>query len=58
VLGLLDGTRTAKEIAAERLELYRGGKGRVPRAFVVDDALCCETCSPRPDPVDLPELDG
>jgi hypothetical protein len=40
------------------LELYRGGKERIPRAFVVDDALYCGTCSPRPDPVDLPELDA
>lgn len=40
------------------LEIYRGGADRVPRAFVVDDALWCGRCSPRPDPVDLPELDA
>jgi hypothetical protein len=27
------------------------------RALVVEDALFCGTCTPRPDPVDLPELD-
>jgi len=31
---------------------------RVPtRALVVEDALHCGSCRPRPDPVDLPELD-
>jgi len=29
----------------------------VPRALVVEDALHCGACTPRPDPVDLPELD-
>jgi hypothetical protein len=28
----------------------------VVRALVVEDALHCGACSPRPDPVDLPEL--
>ena len=37
------------------LELYRGGE--TTRALVVEDALFCGACSPRPDPVDLPELD-
>ncbi|HVM10873.1 MAG TPA: hypothetical protein VM638_00155 [Actinomycetota bacterium] len=27
------------------------------RALVVEEALFCGTCRPRPDPVDLPELD-
>jgi len=27
------------------------------RALVVEDALHCGSCHPRPDPVDLPELD-
>lgn len=27
------------------------------RALVVEDALFCGTCKPRPDPVRLPELD-
>jgi len=30
----------------------------VTRAFVVEDALWCAVCTPRPDPVDLPELDA
>ncbi|HEV8089896.1 MAG TPA: hypothetical protein VGQ50_14640 [Actinomycetota bacterium] len=37
------------------LELYRSGK--MTRALVVEDALFCGACSPRPDPIDLPELD-
>jgi hypothetical protein len=40
------------------LQLYRGGKDQVPRALVVEDALYCGICTPRPDPVDLPELDA
>jgi hypothetical protein len=27
------------------------------RALVVEDALFCGACTPRPDPIDLPELD-
>ena len=27
------------------------------KALVVDDALYCGACNPRPNPVDLPELD-
>lgn len=27
------------------------------RALVVEDALHCGACTPRPDPLDLPELD-
>jgi hypothetical protein len=26
-------------------------------ALVVEDALWCGTCTPRPDPIELPELD-
>jgi hypothetical protein len=37
------------------LELYRGREHR--KALVVEDALFCGSCNPRPDPVDLPELD-
>jgi hypothetical protein len=37
------------------LELY--GKD-VPKALVVEDALFCGACSPRPDPLELPELEG
>jgi hypothetical protein len=39
------------------LDLFRGGPENLPRALVVPDALWCGLCSPRPDPVDLPELD-
>ena len=37
------------------LELFRGKEST--RALVVEDALRCGACTPRPDPVDLPELD-
>lgn len=37
------------------LELFRGKD--VTRALVVEDALFCGACAPRPDPLDLPELD-
>jgi hypothetical protein len=37
------------------LDLFRRASGT--RAIVVADALFCGTCSPRPDPIDLPELD-
>ena len=37
------------------LELFRGND--VTRALVVEDALYCGACRPRPDPLDLPELD-
>ena len=29
----------------------------LPRVLVVEDALFCGACTPRPDPLDLPELD-
>jgi len=35
------------------LEIISGG---VPRALVVEDALFCGACTPRPDPIELPEL--
>jgi hypothetical protein len=38
------------------LELFRPAD--VTRALVVEDALYCGACSPRPDPLDLPELDA
>ena len=38
------------------LELFRGGT--VTQALVVEDALFCGACTPRPDPIDLPELDA
>jgi len=37
------------------LELFRTAD--VTRALVVEDALYCGACTPRPDPIDLPELD-
>ncbi|MEX2202715.1 MAG: hypothetical protein WD965_01375 [Actinomycetota bacterium] len=37
------------------LELFKTGDVR--RALVVEDALYCGACTPRPDPVPLPELD-
>jgi hypothetical protein len=34
-------------------------RGQGPtRALVVEDALHCGVCTPRPDPIDLPELDA
>jgi hypothetical protein len=36
------------------LELYRGED--VIKALVVEDALYCGVCTPRPDPLSLPEL--
>jgi hypothetical protein len=36
------------------LELFRSDDAR--KALVVEDALHCGTCHPRPDPVTLPEL--
>jgi hypothetical protein len=38
------------------LELYRN-PGQVTKVLVVEDALFCGACTPRPDPLDLPELD-
>ena len=36
------------------LEVYRGSE--VTKALVVEDALFCGACTPRPDPLSLPEL--
>jgi len=38
------------------LELFKGAGPT--RALVVEDALFCGACTPRPDPLDLPELDA
>jgi hypothetical protein len=38
------------------LELYRSRDDDVPKVLVVEDALYCGVCTPRPDPLDLPEL--
>jgi len=32
-------------------------RGAPTRAIVVEDALACGACHPRPSPVELPELD-
>jgi hypothetical protein len=37
------------------LDLFRTGEGT--KALVVEDALFCGACKPRPAPVALPELD-
>jgi hypothetical protein len=40
------------------IAVYRGGPEQAPRTLVVTDALYCGACNPRPDPVELPELDA
>ncbi len=37
------------------LELFRGNEST--KALVVEDALFCGACKPRPTPIALPELD-
>jgi hypothetical protein len=37
------------------LELFK--TTNVTRSLVVEDALFCGACKPRPEPVELPELD-
>ena len=36
------------------LELFRQDATR--RALVVEDAIFCGACTPRPDPIEIPEL--
>jgi hypothetical protein len=36
------------------LELFRSAE--MQKALVVEDAVWCGTCKPRPDPIELPEL--
>jgi hypothetical protein len=38
------------------LELFRGATST--KALVVEDAIHCGACTPRPDPIELPELDA
>ena len=38
------------------LELFKGAD--VTKVLIVEDALFCAACTPRPDPLDLPELDS
>jgi hypothetical protein len=37
------------------LELYRGKD--VTKVLAVEDALYCGACTPRPEPLEVPELD-
>jgi len=39
------------------LQLYTSRATATPKALVVDDALHCGVCAPRPDPVELNELE-
>jgi len=39
------------------LELYRARNEGPIKVLVVEDALYCGICKPRPDPIVLPELD-
>lgn len=51
------GRGTCEDHAKERpyiLELFRGSDAM--QALVVEDALYCGNCSPRPDPIPLPDL--
>jgi hypothetical protein len=38
------------------LELFRGAGPT--KALVVEDAIHCGACTPRSDPIELPELDA
>ena len=51
------GRGMCEDHAKERpyiLELFRGSDAM--QALVVEDALYCGNCSPRPDPIPLPDL--
>ena len=51
------GRGMCEDHAKERpyiLELFRGSDAM--QALVVEDALYCGNCSPRPDPLALPDL--
>lgn len=39
------------------LNVYRSASRARTEALVVEDALQCGTCKPRPQPVPMPELD-
>jgi hypothetical protein len=39
------------------LDLYTAHSKDVVRALVVEDALHCGVCKPRPEPIDVPELE-
>jgi hypothetical protein len=38
------------------LDLYRDKTGDAMKVLVVEDALYCGICTPRPDPIEIPEL--
>jgi hypothetical protein len=38
------------------LSLFASPGAKSTKALVVEDALYCGICKPRPDPVDMPEL--
>ena len=37
------------------MELFKTNE--ITRSLVVEDALSCGACTPRPEPIELPELD-
>jgi hypothetical protein len=37
--------------------LFTPAAGKRVRALVVEDALYCGVCKPRPEPIDVPELE-
>ena len=39
------------------LSIFRPAEAKHERALVVEDALHCGVCKPRPDPIELPELE-
>lgn len=38
------------------MDLYRDRSGDSLKVLVVEDALYCGICTPRPDPIEIPEL--
>jgi hypothetical protein len=32
------------------------GRGEIPKAVVVSNALWCGTCKPQPEPIPMPEI--
>jgi uncharacterized protein DUF2180 len=39
------------------LDLYRDREGGSMKVLLVEDALFCGICTPRPDPIVIPELE-
>lgn len=51
------GRGVCKEHAQNQAFVLEVFEGEIaPRALVVEDAIWCGACHPRPEPVDLPEL--